>query len=247
MERLGPEGAAFEPPMPGAATMTTAAASVNNQERFQIPGISDTLPWTYTRNDPFYANDRTVIATFDVDYKKLDEAKEWLTILFLVPFVAIAVMFALLPDPTLGVVLTVVVLLVVILSRIGYYRNLYVSSRRRIAVSRNGVYMDETEGIDRTHLICRHSVMFKAIRSCRMENAGCIQSSYHVVIKEIVDACDEKDYFIIDLKEGPQFVDLVNAMVRRERPVPAKTANRNRNEADEDRIDTPAIPVAEVI
>lgn len=213
------------------------------RQRFQAKGKCnpDTLPdiardveWI----DRFYEERKEVLIAFDIDYEKLEHelVAEWrakcagvyrsigivglFCFLWLVVFEFGLWFMALCMTPFLCSLFAVSCDTVLQYVSSFKTKEMILLMRRHIAITKEGVCLDDSDELGSLNLVRRQVIKFDSIAKCCVKDVGWFRPSYRVwIYPEGTEPCNAacSAYSIRGLVNGQEFADIVQAMVDLER------------------------------
>lgn len=195
----------------------------------EIPDVARAVTWY----DPFYENDSNVIAAFDIDQSKVKEYIE-MSKLYYIWVVIMGLAFYAFFGWLATVVFGVQLLLSINNTRLlhSHYRNIH------IAISRDGIYVDECDDTNRT-LMLRTIIKYENIHDVSIASYSFMSNSryYEVSIKNAEGKVTNVLYGFFPVQK---FVDIVNAMMESHRLSMEDTTTIDYNSHDENNHPTSA-------
>ena len=172
----------------------------------EIPDVARDVTWY----DPFYENDSNIIAAFDIDQNKVKEYMEKSKLYYLWAVVVMLLVYLLLGE--FAAMIGLIYLLVAINSARAlhyHYRTVH------IAISRNGIYVDECDDSNQT-LMLRTIIKYENINEIFIASFSYVTNyrMYEAYIKNAEGTITNVFYGFFPVQK---FVDIVKAMVESHR------------------------------
>jgi hypothetical protein len=198
-----------------------------------LPDIARGLAWS----DRFYEERKELLIAFDIDYEKLEHelVAEWrakcagvyhsIGIVGLCCFLWLVVEFglwfmALTMTPFLCYLYAVSCDTVLQYVSSFKTKEMILLMRRHIAITKEGVCLDDSDELGSLNLVRRQVIKFDSIAKCCVKDVGWFRPSYRVwIYPEGTEPCNAacSAYSIRGLVNGQEFADIVQAMVDLER------------------------------
>jgi hypothetical protein len=169
-----------------------------------IPLVARNMTWADSFYENFNYDTDEIIAVFDIDWTVYDY-KGGTQLLYVSLFIFCTLFF--------GLLFLIVAIIIVLIIENKRRSNMFRLQRTHIAITHNGIHLDEVDVPGSTNLMCHAFIKFSNVKQCNgiTEYGWTEQSTSHKILlltKELSTARD-----IVGIKQQQKFVDIVNAMM----------------------------------